>query len=89
MSLVDDIKREIHVNVDAYKQNNHDINERNKMLLQLAKILEKYNCIYYCGNSILVILFFLPAVSDEKEQIFEIPILSMFDCQNNNKVITD
>ena len=30
--------------VDAYKQNNHDINERNKMLLQLAKILEKYNC---------------------------------------------
>lgn len=30
--------------VDAYKQNNHDINERNKMLLALAKILEKYNC---------------------------------------------
>ena len=30
--------------VDAYKQNNHDINERNKMLLSLAKILEKYNC---------------------------------------------
>lgn len=32
------------VDVDAYKQNTHDINERNKMLLQLAKILEKYNC---------------------------------------------
>lgn len=30
--------------IDAYKQNNHDINERNKMLLALAKILEKYNC---------------------------------------------
>ena len=30
--------------VDAYKQNNVDINERNKMLLELAKILEKYNC---------------------------------------------
>ena len=30
--------------VDAYKQNNRDINERNKMLLELAKILEKYNC---------------------------------------------
>ena len=30
--------------VDAYKQNTHDINERNKMLLSLAKILEKYNC---------------------------------------------
>ena len=30
--------------VDAYKQNNHDINERNRMLLKLAKILEKYNC---------------------------------------------
>ena len=30
--------------VDAYKQNNKDINRRNKMLLSLAKILEKYNC---------------------------------------------
>ncbi len=30
--------------IDAYKQNNHDINERNKMLLELAKILEKYKC---------------------------------------------
>ena len=30
--------------VDAYKQNNKDINARNIMLLQLAKILEKYNC---------------------------------------------
>ena len=30
--------------VDAYKQNNRDINRRNRMLLSLAKILEKYNC---------------------------------------------
>lgn len=30
--------------VDAYKQNNKDINRRNRMLLSLAKILEKYNC---------------------------------------------
>ena len=30
--------------VDAYKQNNKDIMERNRMLLKLAKILEKYNC---------------------------------------------
>ena len=30
--------------VDAYKQNNKDINERNKMLLSLARILEKYKC---------------------------------------------
>ena len=30
--------------VDAYKQNNKDINARNRMLLSLAKILEKYNC---------------------------------------------
>lgn len=30
--------------VDAYKQNNRDINKRNRMLLALAKILEKYNC---------------------------------------------
>lgn len=30
--------------VDAYKQNNKDINERNLMLLSLANILEKYNC---------------------------------------------
>ena len=30
--------------VDAYKQNKKDINDRNRMLLLLAKILEKYNC---------------------------------------------
>ena len=30
--------------VDAYKQNKKGINDRNRMLLSLAKILEKYNC---------------------------------------------
>ena len=30
--------------VDAYKTNNKGINERNRMLLSLAKILEKYAC---------------------------------------------
>lgn len=30
--------------VDAYKQNTKGINDRNLMLLRLAKILEKYNC---------------------------------------------
>lgn len=38
------IKNVTIADIDAYKQNTKSINERNKMLLQLAKILEKYNC---------------------------------------------